>query len=153
MFDYVLGIDPGDKHVGLARWARGDAGVDCSEVHADMAYHEVDAILIEAIDGGYQPVVAIESFQLYEDKALAQSGSGMLTSQMIGGIKYIAQGMGVPVVEQGALIKAATRAQLRARGIKLTGSIHARDAGLHCAHFVLFNHLGLRDSIPASQSG
>lgn len=141
---FVLGVDPGDAHTGAAYWETGDRGVRCEEIPSDVAVAEINATLKKAVESCYDVRLVIEAFQLYADKASVQIGSSMETSQMIGALKYAASLLAVPVTEQGALIKKATRAQLKARGIKLSGSIHAKDAGLHTAHYVLYQNLGLR---------
>lgn len=141
---FVLGIDPGDRHVGAAQWATGDTGISCVEIGRTGAVATIRQTLEDAIETYDRVVLVCETFQLYGDKAEAQIGSAMETSQMIGMLKYVAEQLGIEFEGQGALIKNATRKQLFARKIKLQGSIHAKDAGLHTAYFVLFNHLGLR---------
>lgn len=142
--DYVVAVDPGDKHVGVATWVSGELAPVCVEIPAGNAANEIAAMLRHAITTGHKVHLVIEAFQLYADKAEAQIGSSMQTSQLIGALKYIAGQMEIPVTEQGALILTATKAQLKARGIKLSGSIHAREAGCHACHFILFHELGLR---------
>jgi len=133
---YVIAVDPGDRHVGLAIWAEGYWWTE--EVDADEAATVVDGKLYDIGGGRTAMTLVLEEFRLYPDKAGAQAYSPMETAQMIGALKWIAKERGAQVVEQGAGIKKATRAQLGARGIKLVGTgSHARDAELHLVHFLL----------------
>lgn len=130
----VVAFDPGDEHVGVA-WTSGDDRlVWAEELAATAAPHWLQAWLES------RPVVAvvIEAFVLYPGEAYAQSWSPMLTSQMIGVLKWIAEQAGVPHVEQGADIKRPTRGNLRGRGIRQVGTgTHARDAELHLWYYLL----------------
>lgn len=126
----VFAIDPGDRHVGFASWHRLERLA--YEVDAAEAVSRLEQIL------GRGDLLILEEFRLYPEKAAAQSYSPMETSQMIGAMKLVARQKGADVVEQGAGIKKATRAQLRARGIKQVGEGgHARDAELHLLHYLL----------------
>lgn len=116
-----------------------------------MAYEEtaeraVDAIAQVLAFKSSDAVLVIEEFRLYPDKSEAQAFKAMKTSEMIGALKLVAKQYKVPVVEQGAGIKKATRAQLRARGIKQVGrGDHARDAELHLLHYILKNGIHKED--------
>ncbi len=146
---YVLAVDPGDRHVGFAEWWTGELSIRCWEEDAAGAVDSVRRLIRNTQDSWcYDIALVVEAFQLYGDRAAAQIGSAMETSQMIGALKLTADQLGVEFVGQGALVKAAMRAQMKARGIQLRGSTHARDAGLHLGHYVLFHNLGLRDGIP-----
>lgn len=135
---YVLAIDPGDIHVGWAeflRLASGQTHFGGGEVHADDAPEFVEQKLLRA---PMSAELVIEEFLLYAHKLAAQTWSPMLTSQMIGALKWIARKQGVPVFEQGAFIKKPTRRQMRARGIEtVVHGVHARDAELHLYYRIL----------------
>lgn len=131
----VVGIDPGDKHVGVAHWTR-TKGMRSAELDAEKALPILDRL----IEG--KTALIIEKFVLYSGKAQAQSWSPMLTAQMIGALKWIAAGHDVPVFEQGADIKNATRQQCRARRLEWDrSSVHASDARLHLWHWLLRNEI------------
>lgn len=137
----IVAIDPGDSHVGIATWISGHDQVECYEVDAADAVSEIGKLILRL---GVTTLV-IEAFTLYGPQAQAQTGSSMLTSQLIGALKHMAFQHGTPVVEQGASIKRPTFAQAKARGIRIKSkSQHARDAGAHAVYFVLRNELGLR---------
>lgn len=129
----VLAIDPGDEHTGWALWSEGE-GVSAGEVDSGRAVEWVQ----EKLQGVGVDVVVIEKYVLYPGKAGVQSWQPMLTSELIGGLKVIAEEKGARVEEQGAFIKVPMRKQLRARGIKLKGiGGHARDAELHLYHYLI----------------
>lgn len=141
---FIIGIDPGDKHVGFATWAgnsvdKPGGGIRRAyELDASEALEHVELLLDEWITDGIEPVIVVEEFVLYAWEAQSQSGSNMLTSQMIGAIKWMGERRNVTVVEQKATIKKPTRSQLKARGIKQLGKgTHARDAELHLLYYLL----------------
>lgn len=133
----VIGIDPGDVHVGYARWdgVRVVAGELAAGRAVSAVHKELDALRHPPL----QTVLVVERFSLYTDRAMAQSGSQMETAQMIGALRYVAWLTDTAVVLQGADIKKPTRKQLKARGIKqqASGSTHASDAELHLMHYLL----------------
>jgi len=155
---YVLAIDPGDAHVGIASWggARPDDRDAIFDWEGVLAYEESAARAVDLIDQilaikSSDAILVLEEFRLYPDRAREQSWSQMQTSEMIGAIKLVARRRGVKVVEQGASIKKATRAQLKKRGIKQVGKGgHARDAELHLAHYCLKEGLWTQRRPPSS---
>lgn len=150
---FVLAVDPGDAHVGLAGWrksgvAEGAGNVACMEIDAPEAPEEVRDILVVALRTGERCVLVVEEYVLYGGaRGAAQTWQPMLTSEMIGALKFIAKELGVAVVEQGAGIKKPTRAQLEPRGIDQIGSgTHERDAELHLLHYLLKEGLWHQDA-------
>ena len=132
----VLAVDPGDKHVGAATWHAATLTTASKEYDADV-WLPLFAKIVKRVD-----LVIIEKFVLYPNKASAQSWSPMLTSEMIGAMKWIALQANTSIIMQGADIKIPTRRQCKARGISIkTKSIHASDALLHLHYFLLRNDL------------
>lgn len=130
----LLAVDPGAAHVGWARrTSRGE--VACGEVDAPVALEWFEHTV------GHVDVVILEDFVLYGgQRGQAQTWQPMLTSEMIGAMKWIAHKHGVPVVLQGADIKKPIRAQLPARGVTQIGNgTHARDAELHLWNWIFQN--------------
>ena len=134
--EHIFAVDPGDKHVGIAEWNLnwGRYEMRSWEIDADKAPAWID----RRLTSGVQTLV-IEEFKLYKGKATAQAGSNMLTSEMIGALKWIASVYNVPVVLQPAAIKVPTRAQCVARNLewKDRRSNHASDARLHAFYYLL----------------
>jgi 2-methylisocitrate lyase-like PEP mutase family enzyme len=135
--DSILAIDPGDEHVGWALGVRGLGdvwGVKAGQWGRPEAVRAVrDALHLHHVDE-----LVIEKFVLYPDRAAQQAFSPMLTSELIGKLKFLAELNDVPVEMQGAMIKKPTAAQLAARGIKRVGvGSHARDAELHLYYRLL----------------
>lgn len=122
-----LAIDPGDIHVG---WAYGSVigELDVGEWLPKQACHAVTHLMTRnAIDE-----LILEEFVLYTSHLNEQAWSSLQTSQLIGALKWIAVMFQIPVKEQGAYIKNATRNQLRGRGIHPVGKgTHQKDAELH----------------------
>lgn len=121
-----LAIDPGDIHVGIALEYEGEIKTgECSPV--GVCEGVVNMMTLGRIDE-----LVIEEWVLYPEERTNQTWKPMLTSQLIGALKYIAHMFRVPVVMQSAAIKKPTRKQLRGRGVEQYGeTIHARDAELH----------------------
>lgn len=155
----LLSIDPGDTHCGLAQFSAPgqiehveQIDVNVWEVGPEEAADYVARNLINrTLD-----VLVVERFRLYGDKAQQQVGSEMLTSELIGVLKYLvrsanelyeAKGDRIPVelALQGADIQNPMRKQLRARGIKsqAKGKPHGQSAELH-GYFYLFRMLESR---------
>lgn len=136
-FRVVIAVDPGDAHVGQAMTSTQGA-VTAWEEDAEGAVERLEGRIESLRRGGYNIVLVIEEFSLYEDKAPAQVGSRMLTARMIGAMEHVAKRNRVKVVYQPASCKKATRAQLRARGIKsVAKGPHATDAETHLYHRLL----------------
>lgn len=144
-----LAIDPGDVHVG---WALGfgahqdlGPGPIVGEWTPDESLAQVSRHLEAWCYSNRPGELIIEEFVLYPGRAAQQAGSSFKTSQLIGALKYVAQGWRekgaqLDVVMQGANIKKPTRRQLKARGIKQNAvgeGIHASDAELHYYYRVL----------------
>ncbi len=130
----IVAIDPGEIHVGVALFL-GDKCYEAYEVTPDELFKRLETWL----EGDAIDVLVVESFQLYEDKAMDQVGSEMGTCECIGVIKYLHSrlaGPGVTLVMQPAGIKEATASILRRKKrVSLAKSRraggHAFDAELH----------------------
>lgn len=86
----LIAIDPGDQYVGVAFFATNDDGEwYCQDTQQMEPDEFIDGFAELIFDSPTPPIVVYESFRLYGDKAKLQTGSEMLTSQMIGVIKYI----------------------------------------------------------------
>ena len=130
-----LAIDPGDVHVG---WAYHDGSKSLDVVTGEWRPTESCDEVVHLMTKNKVDELILEEFVLYADRASDQIWSPMKTSQLIGALKLVAHWFRIPVVEQGAYIKNATRNQLRGRNIKQVGSgTHARDAELHLYYRVL----------------
>ena len=142
----ILAVDPGDVHVGVAWFDEVDGAWGCVYTE-EMTPDEFRSYLGPAVNSGFFRYVVLESFGLYGDKALQQTGSQMLTSQMIGMVKYavwLAQQRGVVVtrVDQPPSVKKAVFAILEhkkydftADRLKVPGQ-HVKDAEVHGIKFV-----------------
>lgn len=136
---YVLAVDPGEKHVGVAAWA--GALVEAQEIEAREALPFAYAAL-ESMRDKVRVTLVIEEFRLYPHRAGPQTWAKMGTSEMIGALKWSAMQLDVEWVEQPASIKESTRRQLKARGIRQVGKgPHARDAELHLYYYLLREQL------------
>lgn len=94
---------------------------------------------------GSLDLLIIESFVLYPDKAKAQIGSDMPTSQLIGVLRYLARTRDVPVILQPAAIKDPTEFQMARKGIDHLAVAeqqggHAKDAETHGYHYLIRNN-------------
>jgi hypothetical protein len=132
----VIAVDPGGSHVGCATWREGEE-IKATEIDAEK-WLPIFELMVKHTD-----VVICEKFVLYPAKAKSQSWSPMSTSEMIGGMKWIAAKAKVSVVEQGADIKGPTRRQCKARHLKWKDnkSGHASDAILHLQYYLIRNDL------------
>lgn len=141
----LVAVDPGDVHVGMAVFVEEEDGTP----HCAWAEEYTPDDCADYVAGGLYRgeigVLVVERFTLYADKALAQVGSQMETSELIGVLKYLVRvhnqyvlgdskatirstGAGDPwrgepvrMWIQGADIKKAIRAQMQARGIERDG--------------------------------
>lgn len=139
----LAAIDPGDKHVGFAVFVKEHDGhpvcVYSIEITPDECADRIAGMLFR----DELAMVAVEKFTLYADKAMDQIGSEMLTSELIGVIKYLVRvhndevekgdpwSTGLVLLKsEGAHAKKAIRAQLKARGIERVGKVgdHTGDA-------------------------
>lgn len=82
----LVSIDPGDVHCGVAVWYEYETGWACVWA-GELSPEGLQDWLLGMIHMGRVRVLVVESFALYGDKALAQTGSKMETPQMIGLIK------------------------------------------------------------------
>lgn len=152
MSKMILAVDPGDEHVGVAwfdyeedQWGK-DGAWACVYVE-EMTPDEFRAYIGPALNSGVFGWFILESFALYADKALQQSGSQMLTSQMIGLAKYahwlaVQAGVEVELVIQAPSIKKPVFAILKKKGYRSTAdrlkvpAQHVRDAEVHGIKFI-----------------
>jgi hypothetical protein len=143
----LVAIDPGDVHVGWAEFCEENDGTAVCYLAEELTPEECADRVARMLFRGEIRYLAVERFALYADKALAQVGSEMQTSELIGVLKYLvrvhnlgAAGATDPwsKVEcemwiQGADIKKPIRAQMKARGIERTTPVgsHHGDAEEH----------------------
>lgn len=140
---HLIAVDPGDKHVGVALFVRENDGHPACAWAVEMTPTETADLIAGMLTRDELAMVAIERFTLYADKALDQVGSEMLTSELIGVIKYLVRvhneyvggggvgwGQEVLLRSEGAHSKKAIRSQLKARGIERVGVVgsHTGDA-------------------------
>lgn len=124
-----ISFDPGDVHVGVAVFDQGRC-VQCME---QTPLGSLKMLLGLLKDKELDHVV-IERYQLYPNKAMLQSGSDMLTSQLIGAMRALAWLYEVPVTLQQAALKKPTEALIRRRNIERLSfgkGDHAKDAESH----------------------
>lgn len=131
---WIIAVDPGDAHVGVAEWENG--AICAREVPANEFLKQF------AVMAPYRDLAIVEDFRLYPSKASAQSYSQMKTAKMIGAMEWIADCAMLPIALQSASIKIPTRQQCGARGIDVINrSTHASDALLHLHYYLLRNNL------------
>ena len=126
-------FDPGDVHVGVALFEKGECTY-CKEHTPTSSLEWLTARLKEGLD-----YVVIERFQLYPNKASAQHGSDMLTSQLIGAMRLLSCQHGTPVIQQQAALKKPTENLIIRRAIERRSNNeggHARDAETHGYAFI-----------------
>jgi hypothetical protein len=82
----------------------------------------------------------MESYVLYQHKAMEQSWSDMYTSRLIGAIEYMLYKRGIPLIYQGAGTAKSffTDKKLQSLGFYIPGKTHANDAIRHPANYLLF---------------
>lgn len=142
----ILAVDPGDEHVGVAWFDQVDGAWACVYVE-EQTPDEFRAYLGPALNSGIFEYFVLESFNLYGDKALEQTGSPMLTSQLIGLAKYahwlaVQAGVVCTLVLQAPSIKKAVFAILKRKGYTFTAdrlkvpAQHVRDAEVHGVKFI-----------------
>jgi hypothetical protein len=139
----MVSIDPGDIHVGVAVWEDiGSPGFTwvCQDAFETRPVPFLRALQV-AVGSGIVQTVVFERFVLEPERVQASVGSDMLTSQMIGAIKFAVNGR-CEVIGQTNQIKNPTRSVLRRRGIKSMAKRnkaggHAFDAELHGAHHII----------------
>jgi hypothetical protein len=138
----MVSIDPGDIHVGVAVWDCADPYEEwvCQDAFETRPVPFLRALQV-AVGSGIVQTVVFERFVLEPERVQASVGSDMLTSQMIGAIKFAVNGR-CEIVGQTNQIKNPTRSVLRSRGIKSVAKRnkaggHAFDAELHGAYHVI----------------
>lgn len=131
---HLLAIDPGDKHVGVAAFVEESDGTPVCAWATEYTPDEAANLVAGMLFRGELRYLVVERFALYADKAMAQVGSEMQTSELIGVFKYLVRvhnesatgdgGARDPWLQppcdlfiQGADIKKGIRAQIEARGI------------------------------------
>lgn len=154
----LLGIDPGDIHVGVAAFAEDRDGWPRCEWAREMEHDEATDFIVRQVSAYTVFGISLERFNLYEDQKDNQVGSEFKTCEQIGVIKFIVrvnnENTGLtgdqdngdpwspPFVRlwlQGADIKKPTRAQMKARGIERITPVgsHHGDAEEHGWHRIL----------------
>lgn len=92
-----VSIDPGDRHVGYAKWL----GDDCMSA-VELTPEGLEAELEELTVTGWLHTIVYEKFSLYAWNEKSLAGNEFLTSQLIGVIKYIGKKGGCELVSQSA---------------------------------------------------
>lgn len=121
-------FDPGDVHVGVALFDKGRC-VYCAEHTPESSLQWLKKQLRLGLDH-----VVIERFQLYPNKAAAQHGSDMLTSQLIGAMRFVCCLYKTEVSQQQAALKKPTESLIIKRNIErlsVQEGNHAKDAETH----------------------
>lgn len=143
----LLAVDPGDEHVGVAWFDKQGDAWGCVYVE-EMTPEEFRAYLGPALGSGLFEYFVLETFALYGDKALQQTGSHFLTSQLIGLAKYVHwmvneySDFEVELVLQPPSVKkpvfailARKKYQFTSDRLKVPGQ-HVRDAEVHGVKFL-----------------
>lgn len=152
-YDYrLVSVDPGGAHVGVCCFGRDEAGKWACFWAAEMTPLQFEDWLSEQMVYSTIDILVVEQFTLYPDKAMAQTGSDMPTSQLIGVIKYIHRHMAgvaarwprpdVELVLQPASIQKPTLGILKRRKVqstakKMRAGEHALSAELHGYYYIL----------------
>lgn len=158
----ILGIDPGETHVGVAwacryleyrdgRWLEVAPGWRVVETE-EMTPDDFADWFQQNLYTGKFDIVTCERFQLYPDKAMEQTGQQMLTAELIGYVRHsvrqfnkgMAQMPQVLYESNQAAIQTPTAAVLKRLGIKPVSKAHPghdRSAELHLWHTLLRNGL------------
>lgn len=136
---YVLAIDPGDVHCGMAWFNAEDRCVWVEEMAPDECVDYVRNWLVK--DGRH---LVFEEFRLYPWLAEQQAFSEMGTAQVIGAIKTVFRWYAGPassLTQQPASVKKPTEGIMRARGItrlavESSAGVHCADAELHGYYYL-----------------
>lgn len=164
---YLLAIDPGEAHCGMALMRRDGTSGEAEKDWACIAAWTVDpdecirytasALMVgvhrteqdeqraERHGSDALPIdtLVIEEFRLYPWASEEQAFSEIPTIKVIGVLEYLHRahnrlGGACTLVKQSAQIKKPTRAICRARKvISKAGSTHAKDAQLHAWYHLL----------------
>ena len=125
-----LGIDPGDT-TGYAIFKSPEEFVEWG----DIPYGNIEDWIANC---EYKfDVIVVESFQLFQKKAVQQTGSKMKASQVFGMFKLYAKVSGATFVEQPPTIKAFAEKQ---SGLKPKGAhanSHRVDAANHLIYYFI----------------
>lgn len=120
----LIAVDPGDRHVGVAfftteepdPWTgEGSRGWYCADVQEFEPDEFADA-LAETLLAGELDTLVVETFRLYGDRAIEQTGSQFETSQLIGVLKYLVR-INNMHVEKHRLVEQEWRSRDGAPGI------------------------------------
>lgn len=135
-----VSIDPGDVHVGFVSWDQS-----LPDHLEEFTPKQCLRIIQRMANTSWLDLVVIEDWRLYPDMAQKMIGSDFPTCQLIGALKYILDGEGVPYHLQPAQIKYPTMGILKNARFRLisqrTGcSNHVQDAELHGWHFLIRGH-------------
>lgn len=85
----MLAVDPGGVHCGVAYFEDGGVGNwSCTDTGELTREGLEDRVALAVIAGEFD-VIVVENFTLFGDLALAQTGSDMPTSQVIGAVKVL----------------------------------------------------------------
>lgn len=141
---YIVSVDPGGIHVGVAVFERVEGSWVCRRA-TEMTPREFEDWLAETLHI-VEHTLIVEEWRLFADRAKEQTGSAMETSQLIGVIKYIHRKAAPPnndIVWQQPTIKHPTRSVLNSRNVEITDKIdrgysdHAIDAILHGYYYII----------------
>lgn len=151
--ELLLAVDPGDEHVGVAWFDKQGDAWGCVYVE-EMTPEQFRGYIGPALRSGFFRWFVLESFALYGDKALQQTGSEMETAQLIGVCKYVVEEVNreshlnpsmdreVELVMQQPSIKKAVFAILARKKYQFTAdrmkvpAQHVRDAEVHGIRFI-----------------
>lgn len=138
---FLLSVDPGGEHVGVAQFVRHPSGGWVCVEALEVTPAEFVQLLHRS--NLKHTTVVVETFRLYPDKAMAQVGSEVPTAELIGYIKWSLKTRGLPdPVMQPAAIKRPTEGLMKVKGLKHRAVVerqggHAKDAETHGVHYVL----------------
>jgi hypothetical protein len=151
----VIAIDPGDTHIGVSIGVVSHVPEQSQILFSlEMERRANLEFIQDMLSAGWVDTLVVEDFTLIPGKAMAQSGSRMLTSRMIGMFEWMiiqdkrsreAYTPIIPLVLQMPHIKKTQMAICKRHGIKpipCGNSGHARDSQLHFWYFAL-HHEGL----------
>lgn len=137
----IIGIDPGDKHVGFCSIELDSVGkYKWSNRHTETMNPPKCLDVLRSLGrGGDIAAVVVEEFRLYPWATKEQGFSQMKTCEMIGAIKLWREWFqpDLTLTLQSAQIKKPTFAVMRGRGYDLTpGTQHGKDAEAHLYHYM-----------------
>ena len=133
---YTISIDPGDEHVGVAWWVKFQVGWACIRVQ-EMTPDRYRRYIQLVLASGRVERLIVESFSLYGDKALQQTGYTMETSQLIGYTQALADLARVPMTRQQPAMKDPAFKIAARKGYTLQAvrqgvpGQHVKDAEIH----------------------